>query len=59
MGMAMMMDPDGGCHRGCKPLDGEWGREDLAELFSFWDFFWGLGLLKGGKLSHVRGVSVW
>ena len=28
---------------------------DLAELFFFWVFYWGLGLLKGGKLSHVLG----
>ena len=28
---------------------------DLTELFSFWDFFWGLGLLKAFKLSHVWG----
>ena len=28
---------------------------DLTELFSFWDLVLGLGLLKGWKLSHVRG----
>ena len=31
---------------------------NLAELFSSWDFFWGLGLLKGGKLSHVGGIGL-
>ena len=31
---------------------------DLAELFSLWDFFWGLGFVERKKIVSCAGASV-